>query len=289
MQKQRARVKEVLDKLFEKYSKQKYIDSDPVKYIHRYKEKCDVEIAAFIASSFAFGRVEQINEAIERILRPMGENPYEFVKGFCPGEYTKRYKGFKYRFIKDKDLNVFLQLAALMLRQSESIEKFFLEGYKKGKGLKEALNSFVKRVFELATSFKVFQDIEKKRAVKFLFSTPESDSPRKRLNLFLRWMVRRDEVDVGIWRKVMRSDLIIPLDTHIAKVSRWIGLTRLKSPRWAMAETITESLREFDRDDPVKYDFALTRPGIINGCTGGKSPCNKCDLEEICSARSRKI
>jgi uncharacterized protein (TIGR02757 family) len=122
--------------------------------------------------------------------------------------------------------------------------------------------------------------------VRFLIPDPAAGSACKRLSLFLRWMVRKDEIDTGLWRHVATSDLVIPLDTHIAGVSRRIGLTALRNPGWGMARAITEKLKEFDRDDPVKYDFALTRPGILHGWRGGGGGCSGCDVKRICRTRT---
>jgi len=278
----RSVIKDVLDSLLEKYSKKKYLESDPVQFLHRYDDERDVEVVGFLASAFAFGMVRKINEIVEGILERMGRSPYRFVKAFDGAKDGRKFKGFKYRFINDTDLLLFLNYTRRILEESPSIENFFSKGYGKGRGVRAGLISFVERTFRAGRLKGCALPDKFTRGLRFLLPDPKAGSACKRLNLFLRWMVRRDEIDVGLWKTVATSDLIVPLDTHMANVSRWIGLTRLKSPGWAMAESITDALKTFDPDDPVKYDFALTRPGIMNGCRIGSAACRRCDLKRIC-------
>ena len=277
------RLKEVLDKLFEKYSRRRYLKTDPVQFLHHYDDRRDAETAGFIASAFAFGRVEKIIETVGAILQVSGKSPYKFLRRFSRTRDGAAFKGFKYRFIKDKDLVDFLHRASMILRKFGSFEKCFLAGYTRGKGVKEALGAFVRHILDGKA-----QGIPSSRAARFLTPSPESGSPCKRLNLFLRWMVRSDEVDMGIWSRVSPSDLVVPVDTHMAKVSQWIGLTELTSIRWALAESITESLRRLDPSDPVKYDFAITRPGIMGRCSSEVPGCDGCELNVVCAGNRRR-
>jgi len=278
----RPAVKDVLESLFEKYSKKKYLQRDPVQFLHRYDNERDIEVVGFLASAFSFGRVQKINETVRALLERMGPSPFEFIKRFDPAKNAGNFKGFKYRFVKDDDLLLFLNLVRRMLDESPSIEHFFLRGYTSG--MKAALISFVERSFETGRPERRVLSERPARGLRFLLPNPAGGSACKRLNLFLRWMVRSDEIDTGLWKTVRASQLIVPLDTHMARVSRMIGLTPLKSPGWAMAESITDTLRKFDPDDPVKYDFALTRPGIIHGCRTGSAACSRCDLKRACPA-----
>jgi len=278
-----GRLKEVLDKLFEKYSRKRYLETDPVQFLHRYDDRRDAEAAGFIASAFAFGRVEKIIKTVGAILQVSGKSPCRFLRDFRRRRDGAAFKGFRYRFIKDKDLVDFLHRAGLILRKFGSFEECFLAGYARGKGVKEALGAFVRHVLDgegrCAASG---------RAARFLTPSPENGSACKRLNLFLRWMVRSDEIDVGIWSRVSPSDLVVPVDTHMAKVSQWIGLTELTSIRWALAESITEGLRRFDPSDPVKYDFAITRPGIMGRCGSEARGCGGCELNVVCAGNRRR-
>jgi uncharacterized protein (TIGR02757 family) len=288
MSKRSSLTKDVLDSLLEKYTKKDYLKSDPVQFLHRYGDERDIEVCGFICSAFAFGRVEKINAVIRDILRVMGRSPYRFVKDFDAVRSGAKFRGFRYRFVKEGDLLLFLSYVRGILEEAGSIEDFYLKGSGRGKGARNALESFVTRALETPRRKGIPAPGERSGGARFLLPDPAAGSACKRLNLFLRWMVRSDEIDRGLWKGVSPSELVIPLDTHVARVSRRIGLTRLKSPGWAMAESITAALREFDSDDPVKYDFALTRPGIIHGCRAGTALCRRCELKRICLACKRR-
>ena len=177
-----------------------------------------------------------------------------------------------------------------MIEEHGSIGGFFKVGYQDDdENIKDALASFTKRALLLGSAgLYGTKKIPKKAYLRFFFPSPSSGSACKRLNLYLRWMVRRgDNIDLGLWKDIPPSKLIIPLDTHIARISRLIGLTAKKSPGWSMAEDITESLRRLDPKDPIKYDFAICRLGILEECTAKKDPkkCKVCRIEAVCIAR----
>ncbi|MEE9614775.1 MAG: DUF2400 family protein, partial [Thermodesulfobacteriota bacterium] len=157
------------------------------------------------------------------------------------------------------------------------------------KSVKEALISFSERALGLKTDGIYgpgpLPSLPSGAGVRFLFPSPEGRSPCKRLNLFLRWMVRRgDGLDFGLWKGVSPSKLIIPLDTHIARISRYLGLTSRNSADWAMAEEVTDSLRKLDPLDPTKYDFSLSRLGILDECPTRRDPikCESCMIKGVC-------
>jgi uncharacterized protein (TIGR02757 family) len=173
-----------------------------------------------------------------------------------------------------------------MIEESGSIGDFFLKGYSSGqRNVKEALSAFSRSVLSLDSSA-VYggKTLAPKAGVRFFFPDPADGSPCKRLNLYLRWMVRSDRLDFGQWDGVDPAKLVIPLDTHIARISKNIGLTRRASPDWKMAEEITEALKALDPADPVKYDFALCRLGILDKCPkiADAAKCESCLIKQIC-------
>ena len=213
--------------------------------------------------------------------------PYAFVTGFSPGRDAKKFSGFKHRFSDGKDLSALIYFTRQMIEGSGSVGGFFMEGYDKKKpDIKEALTSFSKRALAL-NSGGIYRSksLPKKAGVRYFFPSPRGGSACKRLNLYLRWMVRRgDKLDFGLWKEVSPSALIIPLDTHIARISTNIGLTKRKSADWKMAGEITSALARLDSEDPVKYDFSLSRLGILDKCPKNKDKklCEACLIREIC-------
>jgi uncharacterized protein (TIGR02757 family) len=236
------------------------ISPDPLQFLHLYKDKRDIEVFGFIASVFAFGNVKQIINSLERIKKIVGEKPYKFVNNFSSKDY-KDLKGLKHRFYTDKDIINLLLALHFTFKNHDSLKKLFLNSYNSQEpNLKNSIskfsNYFIKTVLEQTDQTQV------SRGVKFMFPNPENGSACKRMNLFLRWMVRKDELDFGLWREIPTSKLVIPVDTHIAKICKSLKLTKRKNVSWKMAEEITEKLKKFDHVDPVKYDFALCHIGM---------------------------
>ncbi len=248
-----------LDFHYEAFDKSK-ISPDPLQFLHLYKEEGDIEVMGFIASLFAFGNVKQIINSLEKIRRIVGEKPYSYVVKFTQKDY-KDFKGLKHRFYSQEDIiHLFLVMKGVYQNYG-SLKNLFLSFYNPQEpNLKNAIskfsNHFVKIVMEQTNQDKVSQGI------KFMFPKPEKGSACKRMNLFLRWMVRKDELDFGLWKEIPPSKLLIPVDTHIAKICTSLKLTTRKNVSWNMAEEITENLKKFDPNDPVKYDFALCHIGM---------------------------
>jgi uncharacterized protein (TIGR02757 family) len=171
-----------------------------------------------------------------------------------------------------------------MLCEEGSIEAFFLQGDDpRSPDIGPALDAFSTRA--LATDLRAAygRRVPRQRGVSYFFPRPSAGSACKRLNLFLRWMVRRDEIDLGVWTKVSPARLIVPLDTHIVRLGRCLKLTRYTSPGWKMAADITSSLRAIDAQDPVRFDFALCHVGMMNGCGFMKPQGSKhCPLHGLC-------
>jgi uncharacterized protein (TIGR02757 family) len=204
------------------------------------------------------------------------------VRTFDPKRQARDLKPIVHRWTTGADLTALMLVLQRML-QTGSIEAFFLEGYDAGSpDLSAALESFSTRAME--TDLRPAYGNRKPRpGVGYFFSRPSCGGACKRLNLFLRWMVREDSVDFGIWKNVSPSKLVVPLDTHVIRVGRCLGLTRYTSPGWKMAADITASLRNLDPHDPVKYDFSLCHLGMANQCGFNRAQRDSaCPLRGVC-------
>ena len=239
-----------------------------------------MEIAAFLAADLAYGRVQQIQKSLADLLGRMGESPYAFVRNFDEQRRAK-LKDFKHRFTTGDDISDLLELLRDILDKFSSIEKFFVQGYNPGdKNIIPALSKFCDSLCAMYASKHRGQVSP---GLKYLLASPAGGSACKRLNLFLRWMVRNDDVDAGLWKSVDRARLIVPVDVHMSRLCRILGLYSRKTVSLSTAVKITESFAEIEPADPVKYDFALTRIGILDNCTGQqRSGCEFCDLFAIC-------
>ena len=222
-------------------------------------------MAGFCAAALAFGRVRSVLASIDALLSAMGPAPAAFVRRFEPERDGVRVQPLAHRWTRGVDLIALLWILRRMLEQTGSIEAFFLHGYRlDAEDIGGALDSFCERA--LAFDLEHVYGAGLRRGVAYFFPRPAGGSACKRLNLYLRWMVRRDHIDLGVWRKVDPAKLIVPLDTHVVRVGQCLRLTRYRSPGWPMAREITASLRAFDRADPVKYDFSLCHLGMANAC-----------------------
>jgi len=258
--------------------------TDPVHIVRRFREPEDREIVGFCAAGLAFGRVASVLQSIESLLAVMGPHPAQFVREFDPDRERDRFAPLVHRWIRGRDLMALVIVLQRMLRESGSIEAFFLEGDDSSQAhVGAALDSFSTRA--LATDLRAAygRRVPKQRGVSYFFPRPSAGSACKRLNLFLRWMVRRDEIDLGVWTRLPPARLIVPLDTHIIRLGRCLRLTRYTSPGWKMASEITASLRDVDALDPVRYDFALCHVGMMNACGFAKPQRDsQCPLKGLC-------
>lgn len=243
--------KTILETTYRKFNRRELIHPDPLEFVYRYKTAGDREAAGFIAAALAYGNVSQILKSVERVLAPMGTSPAGWLLKTSAGRIAGTFAGFRHRFTSGRELSVFLVNIKAALEKHRSLENLFVRHYKPAdETLAEALYDFV-NAFNL------------KACAPTLTPCPEKKSPFKRLNLFLRWMVRRDAVDPGVWRKVPPSKLIIPLDTHMFQAAVKMGLTARKDASMRTALEITAAFRRVSPSDPVRYDFALTRAGIL--------------------------
>lgn len=278
-------LKDKLDALYKNYGRD-YIYSDPVKFVHRFNGKRDREIAGLISSCLAYGNVRQIFKSIEKIFVLVGNEPYKFVINFDPETGSKLFNSFVHRFTRGSDISLLFYFLKQIYTKYPSLEAFFLENYHNNdKTIEKGLTLFSSRILKLDCSPWYNSGLPKDAGIRYLVSSPENKSACKRMNLFLRWMVRKnDGVDFGIWENVDPSKLVLPLDTHTSRISRYIRLTNRKSADWKTALEITENLKKLDPDDPIKYDFALSRLGILDKCERRyrENVCNLCELKNVC-------
>jgi uncharacterized protein (TIGR02757 family) len=281
-----ATLKERLDALYASYNR---VDSatDPIHIVRRFEDPADREVVGFCSAALAFGRVASVLQSIERLLVLMGPSPARFIREFEPRRQGAAFKGLVHRWTRGEDLVALIIVLQEMLKQG-SIEEFFVEGYDPAApDLAGALESFSERALSIDQT-DAYGDRRCHPGVAYFFPRPSSGSGCKRLNLFLRWMVRRDVVDFGLWTKVPAAKLIIPLDTHVIRVGRCLRLTRYTSPGWKMAADITESLRTLDPHDPVKYDFSLCHIGMADECGFNREQGDSlCPLSGSCHPRTR--
>jgi uncharacterized protein (TIGR02757 family) len=275
-----------LESLVRTYDR-RHLDSDPLRFLHRYRDPRDIEIVGLVASSLAYGAVAQIGASVTRVLDAMGSSPAAFVHAFTPARDARRFRGFVHRFNRSRDFVALLWMARGALRDAGSIGAYFERGLAPGAPtIREALVSFVERL--LATDMTAVYGRPRLPAgagVRFFLPSPADGSAVKRLNLYLRWMVRGgDGLDFGLWKGVGPERLVMPVDAHVARISRYIGLTRRASADWRTAEEITACLRTLDPADPVKYDFALSRLGILDHCPRKRDlrKCAACPIQEVC-------
>ncbi len=230
--------------------------------------------SALISSLLAFGSVRQILSSLEDLHRRIGDRPGEFLLNISRKD-ERKFSGFKHRFVTGEDLFLFLRAFSEVAGKRGGMKEAFTAHYVEG-DLPGSLHMFVSEIGNALRG--------RERVLKFLLPDPAKGSACKRLFLFMRWMVRRgDGVDFGIFTEIYPSDLVIPLDTHVGRIARLLGFTRRKTNDLKTAIEITGRLKGFDPEDPVKYDFALTRIGIVDGCRGSWFPgCEVCELNGYC-------
>ncbi|MDB5252304.1 MAG: hypothetical protein JWP27_1473, partial [Flaviaesturariibacter sp.] len=246
-------IKAFLDRKVDEYDQPSFISADPVSIPHRFTKKQDIELAGFFAAIFAWGnRTTIIRKSIE-LMDLMGGAPHDFVLHHSQND-LKRLLGFRHRTFNATDLFYCLSFFNDHYNHFETLEDAFLRGGSFS-GIEASLDHFHRSFFSLPDA--------PERTRKHV-AAPFRASTCKRLNMYLRWMVRDDGrgVDFGLWKRIPQRDLVCPLDLHVARVARKLGLIRRQQTDWITALELTEQLRTFDPDDPVKYDFALFSLGI---------------------------
>ena len=276
-----------LDALYRDYNREDSA-SDPVHRVRPYRDNADREIAGFCAAALAFGRVASVLNSIDTLLKIMGPSPAAFVRGFDPGAPHPELRAMVHRWIRGTDVAALLWILRQILESSGSLESFFVDGLQEdAEDVSAALDSFSTRALALDIR-RAYRRVPARPGVCYFFPRPSAGSACKRLNLFLRWMVRRDEIDLGVWTRVPASKLIVPLDTHVIRLGRCLRLTKYVSPGWKMAADVTRSLRRLDPVDPVRFDFSICHVGMMNACGFGRKQADtQCPLRGLCHPRVR--
>jgi uncharacterized protein (TIGR02757 family) len=247
-------IKEFLEEKADQYNRPEFISSDPIAIPHQFKNPKDIEISGFLAATIAWGQRPVIVSKGHEMMSLMENSPYNFIKEANTRELSQ-FKKFVYRTFKTSDLVYFISALHHLLTKHETLGQCFQHHYTRNMNGRETLAAFHNDFF----SFK-----PPGRAAKHL-SNPEAGSAAKRMNMYLRWMVRTDErgVDFGIWNFIPPGALYLPLDVHTSRIGRKLGLLSRRTNDWKAVAEITHKLQEFDEKDPVKYDFALFGLGIF--------------------------
>ena len=250
------KLKDFLDQKVLEYNTPAFIENDPISVPHFFTKKQDIEIAAFFASVFAWGNRTTIINKSRELMQLMENAPYDFILNHKESD-LKKMLGYKHRTFNVTDLLYFIMFLKYHYNQSKTLETAFSNWMDRNDpNVEKALTGFHHYFFSIPDA--------PARTRKHI-ATPERGSTCKRLNMFLRWMVRKDNkgVDFGIWNKIAPSQLLCPIDVHVARVAKRINLITRKQVDWLSALELTDHLKKFDREDPAKYDFALFGLGVV--------------------------
>jgi uncharacterized protein (TIGR02757 family) len=249
-------IKHLLESRYILYNNTDFIGTDPIQIPHRFQRKEDIEIAGFLTATISWGQRKSIISNANRLMELMDNSPYEFLMESSAND-LKYFLKFVHRTFNGNDCLFFLESLKNIYSQHGGLEQVFTQGFRQEQTAFSALKHFRK----------VFLSIEHEQRVTKHLSDVTANSSAKRLNMFLRWMVRQDEngVDFGLWKDIPTSALMLPLDVHTGDVARAFNLLQRKQNDWKAVEEITAVLRSFDPVDPIKYDFALFGIGAFEG------------------------
>lgn len=243
-------MKSLLEDIYGRYNRREYIHPDPLEFLFRYDDVADREIAGLVASGLAYGRVQLILKSVERVLGLLGPSPAEFLMTVEEFRLKELLRDFRHRFTGGEEMTRFL-LSISRVQREYGLAGNFLAELLENLSYEDALDRFTTRLAEPAGK-------------SYLIPSPSRGSACKRLHLFMRWMVRHDEVDPGGWDMVSPAELLVPVDVHMFRVGRCLGFTRRSAADGRAVAEITGGFRDISPEDPVKYDFSLTRFGIQN-------------------------
>ena len=276
-----------LDKVLKEFPPVNRVSADPVQFQRRFfddgKSQIEVEAVAVFSAMLSYGSAAQFTKKIAHIMQSCR---MEFLK-LITSKPDKSFPWIGYRMSTSEEIAIFAYSIGNVIKKKGSLKQAFFEGYNKSGDTIEGLSSLRDSIYHEAES--MISPVP--HGIKHLLPDPKSGGCCKRWHMFLRWMVRPDDgVDIGIWNEVPPSKLIIPLDTHISKISRNLGFTNRKSDDLQTAIEITNKLKECCSEDPIKYDFAICHLGIGGKCTYGKNPelCAKCILKSLCNNKNHK-
>ena len=247
-------LKDFLENKYNQYSRPGFIETDPISIPHLFTKKQDMEIAGFLAATISWGQRKTILKNARQLLHWMDDAPHDFILNFRKDD-LKPFRKFVHRTFNGTDCIYFLNALQHLYKNSGGLQQLFEKPFTEKQDLSYAISMARKKFFQLrhpARTLKHFPD-------------PAAGSAAKRINMFLRWMVRKDfsGIDFGIWKKIKPADLVCPLDVHSARVARKLGLLSRKQNDWAAANELTNNLRKLDKNDPVKYDLALFGLGVF--------------------------
>lgn len=270
-----AHVRQLLDALVGASDASASLAVDPLGIVRRHAAPADREVVGLVAATLAFGNVATIRASVERVLRALGPSPAAAVDTLCEAELARRLDGFVHRVYRGPDVAAMLSRAGALRREHGSL------GAALSKELALAGGDLREGLARLASSLR---GDAPSRGLAHLVPDPRAGSACKRLLLYTRWMARPDDgVDLGLW-PISAALLVIPVDTHVSRISYNLGLTRRRDASWRTAEDITATLRLFDADDPVKYDFAICHMGVSRDCPSRRDPaaCARCVVRSGC-------
>ena len=243
-------LKQQLDALVLKYETKDFIKDDPIEFPHRFKNKKDIELTGFIASMFAFGNRKVFIRKLEELFTLFQNEPLRYIENF----ERKSLKGFNYRFAKEEDVEEIFLVLKKLYSSNSSLEELFRYGYE---------TKDFHQMLKVVTDY-FYSNMENTFGAKYLIPDANKNGAMKRVNMLLRWLVRDGVVDLGVWKFIDKSELLIPLDTHVARISREMNLLKRNSNDFKAVKELTNELKIFDKNDPVKYDFAMFGYGIDN-------------------------
>lgn len=289
-----AALRPLLDRLDATLDRAARLAADPVELPRRYASPHDQEVAGLLAAALAYGRADLFKPILTRLLDQLGPSPAAAVEAFAAAPDPRALGWFRYRFNQPPDLAALLAAIGHLRRVHGSLGARFAALFAAAGGGPPALRPALASLGEElrgAPPVAALLAGRGQRGLRHLLPDAAGPGAAKRWNLYLRWMVRGpDAVDLGAWRGVPRSALVVPLDTHVMRVARCLGLTRRADASWRTAEEITRSLRRLDPQDPVRFDFALCHLGMSGGCPARRSParCQACPLAEACQGAARR-
>jgi len=281
-----VKLKSCLDGLARDYDS-RFLDTDPLGLVHRYRSDEDRETAGLVVSTLAYGSALQIRRSASSVLDAAGPSPARFVRTLTPERALEVFGAFKHRWTGGGDIAFLFWAAGEIAREHGSIGGLVRELDDGAKPtIEETMIRFSDWMRTRHADF--FSRTGLPRGAPFPIPSPARGSACKRLAMYFRWMVRGpDGIDFGIWNFIPSRRLVVPVDAHVARMGECLGLTARRTPDWRMVLEITDSLRRLDPEDPVRYDFALVRPGILRECTSrSRGDCRSCLLRAVCREAS---
>ncbi len=264
--------------------------NDPIEHVGRLSSAEDKEVGGFVVTAITYGKIDQIMADARRLLDIMGDRPAQFVRNFSTNT-ADGFRGFTHRFTRGTHVACLILRLKYALRDHGSLHSMFRQAWTRSSDMRVAISDFVDTLCRYdCPGFCDDCATPRRQSVRWLLSKPGPACAAKRMCLYLRWMVRDENPDIGGWEDIPKSALVIPLDTHVARIGRFLGLTERDSSNWATAVEITRALKQLDPEDPLRYDYRLSHLGIDGRCSGSFSvtTCAVCKLREFCAVGAPK-